>query len=106
MKDAGVSEANITTGVVARGVADLWDYGSGSGQLSTYFKQRATQLAYRGVTGMGRTFKPSSPFDAAMKLLIPTESKVKGVTKKDFPDPSKVDEVFLDHSGHSEERKP
>jgi hypothetical protein len=36
---------------------------------------------------MGRTFKPSSPFDAAMKLLIPTESKVKGVTKKDFPDP-------------------
>jgi hypothetical protein len=48
LKDAGVSEANITTGVVARGVADLWDYGSGSGQLSTYFKQRATQLAYRG----------------------------------------------------------
>lgn len=48
LKDAGVSEANITTGVVARGVADLWDYGSGSGQLSTYFKQRAIQLAYRG----------------------------------------------------------
>ena len=44
---------------------------------------------------MGRTFKPSSPFDAAMKLLIPTESKVKGVTKKDFPDPLKVDEVFF-----------
>ena len=44
---------------------------------------------------MGRTFKPSSPFDAAMKLLIPTESKAKGVTKKDFPDPSKVDEVFF-----------
>ena len=48
LKDAGVSEANITTGVVARGVADLWDYGSGSGQLSPYFKQRAIQLAYRG----------------------------------------------------------
>ena len=33
-----------TTGVVARGVADLWNYGAGEGKLSTYFLQRATQL--------------------------------------------------------------
>jgi hypothetical protein len=47
LKDAGVSEANITAGIVARGVSDLWDYGSGTGKLSAYFYQRAAQLAYR-----------------------------------------------------------
>lgn len=47
LKDSGVAEANITAGLVARGVSDLWDYGSGSGKLSTYFIQRAAQLAYR-----------------------------------------------------------
>ena len=47
LKDAGVSEANITAGIVARGVSDLWDYGSGTGKLSQYFKERATQLSYR-----------------------------------------------------------
>lgn len=47
LKDSGVSEANITAGIVARGVSDLWNYGSGDGKLSTYFMQRATQLAYR-----------------------------------------------------------
>lgn len=45
--DAGVAEANITAGVVARGVADLWNYGSGNGELSEYFKQRAAQLSYK-----------------------------------------------------------
>ena len=28
LKDAGVSDANITAGVVARGVSDLWNYGA------------------------------------------------------------------------------
>lgn len=46
--DAGVAESNITSGIVARGVADLWNYGSGDGKLSSYFMQRATQLAYKG----------------------------------------------------------
>lgn len=45
--DAGVSRSVITTGVVARGVSDLWNYGSGEGKLSTYFMQRATQLSYK-----------------------------------------------------------
>lgn len=43
---AGVSETNITAGLVARGVSDLWNYGSSDGKLSEYFMQRATQLAY------------------------------------------------------------
>ena len=48
LKDAGVSEANITPGVVARGVSDLWNYGAGDGKLSPYFMQRAAQLSYKG----------------------------------------------------------
>ena len=45
--DAGVAQSNITSGIVARGVADLWNYGSGSGKLSQYFMQRAAQLSYK-----------------------------------------------------------
>lgn len=46
--DAGVSEGDITVGIVARGVTDLWNYGNGNGKLSEYFMQRATQLSYKG----------------------------------------------------------
>lgn len=45
--DAGISKGNITSGIVARGVSDLWNYGSGEGKLSDYFIQRATQLSYK-----------------------------------------------------------
>lgn len=46
--DAGVAEANITDGIIARGVADLWNYGAGEGKLSEYFRMRAVQLALKG----------------------------------------------------------
>lgn len=45
--DAGVAQSNITSGIVARGVADLWNYGSGNGRLSEYFLQRAAQLTLK-----------------------------------------------------------
>lgn len=45
--DAGVPEARQTSGVIARGVADLWNYGAGDGKLSSYFMVRATQLAIK-----------------------------------------------------------
>lgn len=45
LESAGVSEANVTPGLVARGVSDLWNYGSGEGKLSQYFMQRAIQLS-------------------------------------------------------------
>ncbi len=45
--DAGVAEKNITNGLVARGVSDLWNYGSGAGRLSEYFLQRAAQLSLK-----------------------------------------------------------
>lgn len=47
LRESGVSEQNITAGIVAIGVGDLWQYGAGGGKLSTYFVQRATQLAYK-----------------------------------------------------------
>lgn len=45
--NAGVARSNITSGIVARGVSDLWNYGSGDGKLSQYFMQRAAQLSYK-----------------------------------------------------------
>lgn len=45
LTSAGVPEENITVGIVARGVSDLWNFGSGEGKLSEYFYQRAKQLA-------------------------------------------------------------
>lgn len=47
LKDAGVAASNVTPGIVARGVSDLWNYGAGEGKLSPYFIQRATQLSYK-----------------------------------------------------------
>jgi hypothetical protein len=47
LKDAGVADANITSGIVSRGVADLWNYGGAEGRLSAYFMQRAAQLALK-----------------------------------------------------------
>lgn len=50
--DAGVPESVIgtqrTAGVVARGVADLWNYGGGEGKLSPYFYERVIQLSVGG----------------------------------------------------------
>lgn len=48
LTDAGVPAANQTSGVIARGVADLWNYGAGEGKLSSYFIMRASQLALKG----------------------------------------------------------
>ena len=45
--DGGVKPGNITTGLVVRGVSDIWNFGACDGELSEYFKQRVTQLAYK-----------------------------------------------------------
>lgn len=44
---------------------------------------------------MARRYNPQQPFDVPMKLLVPTSTVVKGVTKKVFPDPEEVTEVFF-----------
>lgn len=47
-KDAGVAESNITSGLIARAVNDLWNYGdSGKSELSPYVVQRITQLSFK-----------------------------------------------------------
>lgn len=49
--DGGVAksivEADSSIGIITRGVADLWNYGSGGTSLSPYFIQRAIQLSYK-----------------------------------------------------------
>lgn len=49
--DSGITENTITVGIVARGVTDLWNYGSGEGKFSDYFLKRAVQLSYKGENG-------------------------------------------------------
>ena len=44
---------------------------------------------------MAKAYRVSAPFDVAMKLLIPTETKSKGVTVKTFPEPKDVEAVFF-----------
>lgn len=48
MQSAGVKksviESNASVGCIMRGVADLWNYGSGDTSLSDYFKMRVLQL--------------------------------------------------------------
>lgn len=48
LRGAGVPDGKMTAGIIARGVADLWNYGGEGGKLSPYFMQRAAQLAMRG----------------------------------------------------------
>lgn len=54
MIDSGVSEevvsSEISSGVIARGVSDLWNYGSGNSNLSPYFIQRVVQLSFKRIS--------------------------------------------------------
>lgn len=51
MESAGVNqsviESEAAVGCIIRGVADLWNYGSGSANLSPYFVQRMIQLSIK-----------------------------------------------------------
>lgn len=48
LRDAGIEQSVIdsdaSVGCIMRGVADLWNYGSGNAKLSQYFVQRMLQL--------------------------------------------------------------
>lgn len=45
--------STLAVGCIARGVADLWNYGNGDTKLSEYFYQRAEQLRGIEVVGNG-----------------------------------------------------
>lgn len=55
MESAGVEkktiESDVSVGCIMRGVADLWNYGSGNTSLSEYFKMRVLQLKAMKITG-------------------------------------------------------
>lgn len=42
-----VIESEASVGCIIRGVADLWNYGSGNANLSPYFVQRMIQLSMK-----------------------------------------------------------
>lgn len=48
MKSAGVHQSvidsEVSVGCIMRGVADLWNYGSGNASFSDYFRMRLIQL--------------------------------------------------------------
>lgn len=45
------AESAGAVGVIARGVADLWNFGSGEGKFSTIFYERVSQLAIEKING-------------------------------------------------------
>ena len=47
---SGIPFEDLTVGLVARGVSDLWNYGGAEGTLSEYFYQRAAQLGINNKT--------------------------------------------------------
>ena len=47
---ADVISSDASVGVIARGVADTWNYGSGDGEFSEMFFQRAEQLRHKAET--------------------------------------------------------
>lgn len=46
-----IIDSDVSAGVIARGVTDLWNYNNGTGKLSEYFFQRVTQLVYALASG-------------------------------------------------------
>lgn len=44
-----IVEDSVAVGAICRGVSDLWNYGSGNTELSQYFMQRVSQLAFSTV---------------------------------------------------------
>lgn len=48
---ADVLGSTLAVGCIARGVADLWNYGNGDTKLSAYFYERAEQLRFVEVVG-------------------------------------------------------
>lgn len=47
-----VIEHSSSVGTISRGVADLWNYGSGGTSFSPYFMQRAIQLSGKTVADL------------------------------------------------------
>lgn len=45
------AESTSAVGVIARGVADLWNFGSGEGKFSTIYYERVSQLAIEKING-------------------------------------------------------
>ncbi len=81
VKSAGADpESAGSVGVIARGVADLWNFGAGEGKFSEIFYQRVIQLSVEHETPV----EPVEPDDNLLNkpFVFLTESEVteKGIT--------------------------
>ena len=83
LTEAGVKAENVTPGIVARGVTDLWETES-SRITSSRGRRSFPTRAERGGRTM-KDFNPSYPYSTPIELLIPTYSSAKGVPTKTFP---------------------
>lgn len=43
---------------------------------------------------MARHYRPTEPFNVAMKILVPTSERVQGATKKEFSDPEDSELIY------------
>ncbi len=76
MVDAGIDEDTArgekAVGVVARGVSDLWNYGSGEAHLSDYFRERVVQLSYK----VKNNPDPGDEEEGTLRLIVTITEKV------------------------------
>ncbi len=82
--DAGVDplviNEKVSIGIIARGVADLWNYGSGEGKLSETFYQRAIQLRYKTPTETLEELVARLVKESTADATVTPETMLKDVT--------------------------
>jgi hypothetical protein len=80
MIDAGVpskiANSESSSGIISRGVIDLWNYGSGNGKLSDYFNQRISQLSYQ----VDEETEPEETPSSTMMIVSTITDKIKNDT--------------------------
>ena len=75
-----VVESATSAGTIAKGVIDLWDYGSGNGKLSPYFKERAIQLAMKRKSSDGGTEPSGDGYKAGENIEITSDGTINVLT--------------------------
>lgn len=96
----GVVESDKCIGIITRGVADLWNYGSGGTSFSPYFIQRVSQLALVDATVDEKTIEliENGTFDIKgyefAKVNVP--EKVFKLQEKEVTPMKKIQEVICD----------
>lgn len=84
-----VLNSNKAVGAIARGVADLWNFGSGDGKFSEVFIQRAIQLTFEKIGQVDPSGEP------AVMVPISDEELDSTLECLDTPTDSNGDQVII-----------